>query len=407
MRVSSAQLHDQSIVSIGRLNSAATETQRQVATGQRLLQAADDPAAAGRISRLDAELSQRARYVENASRAEELLAQEETVLDQIVETLQRVREITLQAGDGALSPIDRTFLGAELGVRFDELVALLNSRNADGTYLFSGLKDNGAPFSFDSNGLNYRGDGGQRELAISDGRRIAISDSGEKVFERLRSPVPSLQVSAGIAGAEPPPNRVRVTDPDRLADNVGRRFQLRFDEASTGLTMTLTDLATGLPVTGFEGVPYARTLIVSELGVELSLQEDVSAGDALLLEASGQRDLLSMVDQITTALSTEDNPTNQNGPALQRTIEDTLSGIDSAVDQIIDTQSTIGARLNSIDDIRSLNEDLILRAETSLSGLRDIDFAEAVSNLNYQAFLLEAAQQSYVRLSRVSLFNSL
>jgi flagellar hook-associated protein 3 FlgL len=39
--------------------------------------------------------------------------------------------------------------------------------------------------------------------------------------------------------------------------------------------------------------------------------------------------------------------------------------------------------------------------------LSDVDFAEAVSRLSLQTFLLEAAQQSYAKIQNLSLFNQL
>ncbi|MEM1436517.1 MAG: flagellar hook-associated protein FlgL, partial [Pseudomonadota bacterium] len=404
MRVSTSMLYDRNIASLERLNSQSNETQQQLATGRRLQRAGDDPAAAGRLERIDAELAARERYVENASRAEELLEQEETVLGQVVDTLQRIRELTLQAGDGALTPIDRSYLGTELGVRFEELVGLLNSRDAEGTYLFSGLQNGEPPFAFDAQGLRYEGDGGQRQITIAEGRRIPISDSGEQVFERILAPTPSLRSTAVSDSAEALRPGIRVVDREALSAQVGSRFRLEFDSAPNGVAVTVTDVASGLVVDGIEGQPFDRTLSVPSLGAEITLETTPSAGDALLLEASPRRDLLSMVADITDALASDDTPINLNASALQTTIADTLNGVDAAMNQIIDTQAGIGARLNALDDARSLHEDLILRSQETVSSLRDVDFAEAVSNLNYQAFLLEAAQQSYVRLTRISLF---
>ena len=54
-----------------------------------------------------------------------------------------------------------------------------------------------------------------------------------------------------------------------------------------------------------------------------------------------------------------------------------------------------------------LSDDVRLVSQEVLSELSDVDFAEAVSRLSLQTFLLEAAQQSYTTISRLSLFNQL
>ncbi|HEY9118883.1 MAG TPA: flagellar hook-associated protein 3, partial [Marinobacter sp.] len=41
------------------------------------------------------------------------------------------------------------------------------------------------------------------------------------------------------------------------------------------------------------------------------------------------------------------------------------------------------------------------------SELQDVDYAEAISNLSFQSFVLQAAQQSFAQVSRLSLFDRL
>ena len=73
----------------------------------------------------------------------------------------------------------------------------------------------------------------------------------------------------------------------------------------------------------------------------------------------------------------------------------------------LELQAQIGSRLNSIDDVRNAHADRELTSRTVLSQLEDLDFAEALSNLTQQSFILEAAQQSFVRVSNLTLFNFL
>ena len=53
------------------------------------------------------------------------------------------------------------------------------------------------------------------------------------------------------------------------------------------------------------------------------------------------------------------------------------------------------------------HEEQNLATQSLVSKVRDLDYAEAVSRLSFQSFVLEAAQQSFVRVSRLSLFNAL
>ena len=60
-----------------------------------------------------------------------------------------------------------------------------------------------------------------------------------------------------------------------------------------------------------------------------------------------------------------------------------------------------------MDAVKDMHQELSLQLQEVLSEIEDLDFAEAVSNLSYQSFILEAAQQSFVRINGLSLFNSL
>ena len=70
-------------------------------------------------------------------------------------------------------------------------------------------------------------------------------------------------------------------------------------------------------------------------------------------------------------------------------------------------KSKIGARQNTLDSVRTLHEGVELVNQQVLSELRDLDYAEALSRLTLETFTLEAAQQSFSRISTLSLFNFL
>lgn len=92
---------------------------------------------------------------------------------------------------------------------------------------------------------------------------------------------------------------------------------------------------------------------------------------------------------------------------FHQTIASVLDNLDRNLGNIIDTRSRVGARLNSIDDQTNLNEASILQVRETLSGIQDLDFADAISKLEQQTTSLQAAQQSFLRIQGLSLFNFL
>jgi flagellar hook-associated protein 3 FlgL len=84
-----------------------------------------------------------------------------------------------------------------------------------------------------------------------------------------------------------------------------------------------------------------------------------------------------------------------------------LNDIDAALGQVVEIRARVGARLNAIDSQQQAYESLSLTLEEQLSGVQDLDYADAVSRLNRQMLALQAAQQTYTNVQGLSLFNFL
>ena len=88
-------------------------------------------------------------------------------------------------------------------------------------------------------------------------------------------------------------------------------------------------------------------------------------------------------------------------------VAETLDNLDAAESNISEVKSEIGARQNTVDSVRTLHQQVELINKGVLSDIRDLDYAEALSRLSIETFTLEASQQSFVRISSLSLFNFL
>lgn len=82
-----------------------------------------------------------------------------------------------------------------------------------------------------------------------------------------------------------------------------------------------------------------------------------------------------------------------------------LADLDKAMERIVSTRASVGARLRALDDQENLNDDYILDNQTTASEIGDLDYAEAISKFNLQQISLQAAQQAYGKVKDLSLFN--
>jgi len=95
------------------------------------------------------------------------------------------------------------------------------------------------------------------------------------------------------------------------------------------------------------------------------------------------------------------------GRIFNQTANDVLADLDNVLDTFLKTRTTVGARMRALDDQESQSEKFVLDIETTLSGIKDLDYAEAISRFNIEQTALQAAQQAFSRVQSLSLFNFL
>lgn len=419
MRISSQQAFNTGVQGIQRNYAEAIRTQQQISSVNRILTPADDPVASVRLLQLEQQQNLLSQYKENLTAANNSLIQEESTLNTVNTIMQRVRELAGEAGNGALSQNDRQSIAAELREREDELLSLMNTKNARGEYLFAGFQGKTEPFIRNADGsYSYQGDEGQRRLQVASSLTLPINDNGKKVFQNITNaarldtaftpPVGStLSVSAGMVQDEVafngnngfPDAGIEVRFGDPLAIPAGDPKSYEVYEAGTAVllhTGSLDDddkahdtLVFRGMVIHFDGVPAG--------GEVVTITED---------DNRQKQGVLDTIQQLRRAL--EDNPdTPQGNRDTRDAVAIALTNIDHAMVNIDATRGDIGARLNVIETTKTDNEDVALINKTVQAELREVDYPEALSRLAFQSIVLEAAQQSYVRISQINLFNKI
>lgn len=88
-------------------------------------------------------------------------------------------------------------------------------------------------------------------------------------------------------------------------------------------------------------------------------------------------------------------------------IEDALSGLDKAMEQVATTRTSVGARAIRMDfEAERLTEASISR-ESRRSELEDADLSTSIADLQRTLTVLQATQASFTRLTSLSLFDQL
>ena len=84
-----------------------------------------------------------------------------------------------------------------------------------------------------------------------------------------------------------------------------------------------------------------------------------------------------------------------------------MNALDSNLENVQSVRTDLGVRMNRVDEQQSLNENFNVRLQDTLSGLEDLDYTKAITEMNLQMVALEAAQKAYTKTQSLSLFNYL
>lgn len=407
MRISSFQIHSQASERLQTLGADAAKTQERISHGKRLVTPSDDPVGAARLVGINQELRAREQFIKNVDSVDAQLALEDSTLQQVTETIQRVQELVIQAGSGVQSMEDRGFIAVEIEARFEELMSLVNSKDAHGQFLFSGFQGEQVPFVQEGETVVYRGDAGTRSVQIDRGQYVTLNDSGQELF--MRVPVAEARPTVGSVNAvDLNVATVEVIDQQALEAFYPDKLVVEFNElaaAGGSPNYTVRRQSDLRPVDGLENVPYASGGVIAAGGLQLQITGTPQAGDSVVIDTSRHQSIFETVQGIADGLR-EVDPSVQPD-SFRDLIDDTIDGLNSATEVLLQVRADVGSRFNSVSAAKDRHLDLELQLQSLRSEIEDLDFAEAVSDLSFQSFVLEAAQQSFVRISDLSLFNRL
>ncbi len=398
MRISTSQMHFSATNALLDQQSKLSRTQLQVATGRRILTPADDPVASATLLDLKQTRELTARFQLNADAARARLALEESTLGAVSDALVRVRELAVQGNNDTLSDTDRRSLAQEVRQIVDQLLGLANTRDNNGDYLFAGHQGNVRPFAANSSGgFDYYGDDGTRMIAIGPGREVQDADSGTAVFRAIRNGNGTFTTADGAGNTGTGIIDAGTATPAFVPDT----YTITFTQAlpTDPVTYQVDGAASGNVIPA--GTPYVEGAEISFNGVVVSITGTPADGDTFTVSPAANQDLFTTVQNLALALEDTDATARHN--AINRVLAD----LDQAEENITNVRTSVGARLNAIDAQVRNNEDQILALDETLSLIGDLDYAEAVSRLNLQLTGLQAAQQAFIRVQNLSLFNFL
>jgi flagellar hook-associated protein 3 FlgL len=396
-RISTAAMHNTALQGILQRDSALVKTQQQIATGKRIITPADDPSGSVRALDIDRAMAEADQFKRNSDTITNRLSYEEQTLSDINSLLQSVRDITVQGANATVDAGSRQALAQQVQARLDDLIAMGNRKDANGEYLFAGFQTLTQPFSPTGTGVQYVGDQGSRLVQTSPTQRIADSHPGSEVF---------LNVKAGngtfVADATAANTGTGVITPGTVTNPtqwVRDTYTIHFVDATN---YEVLNSANTVVTTG----AYTSGGSIAFNGVQVQITGAPATDDRFTITPSTTQDMFTTLQNLVTTLQ-QANITPQERAQFDTNMAATLTQLDQALDHTNSVRSDVGTRLSVLQETADSRDAQQVELSKSLSELRDLDYASAITQLNLQLAGLQAAQSSYTKIGQLSLFDYL
>jgi flagellar hook-associated protein 3 FlgL len=156
--------------------------------------------------------------------------------------------------------------------------------------------------------------------------------------------------------------------------------------------------------TGVRAINIASGLTVSTrfageavFGQGSAATGQLNAFEALAVLSAGLRgDASAAITSLTN---------NGNAVTQDEAINISMQALDTNLETVRSVRTQLGVRMNRVDDQQALNANFNVRLQETLSGLEDLDYTKAITEMNLQMVALEAAQMAYTKTQSLSLFN--
>ena len=429
MRISTSQVYDSGIRGIQRAQNAAYKTQNQIAADTRILRPSDDPVAAAQALVVSQSKAINEQYQTNQQSAKNQLALVDTELSAVTTVLQKARDNLVKAGStGTLTSADRESIASDLEANLNELQGLANSTDQLGDYMFSGYQGGTRPFTSDAAGnVSYSGDEGERLLQVSASRQMPVNVSGYDVFMDGKSGNGTFlastlgntaggnnQGSAMIdAGSVLNPQKWESAASGLSSASTDPLLTISFaTDTTTGkMQYTITDYAGNTRTEDYtDGQAISLTTSTPatlDFGAQVVISGKPAENDTFSIKPSTTQSAFQTLQKAITALRTGVNTTTYTSTQLVNDLANQMTALDLAMANVSEVQSTVGANAKEVAALTSTSEDLAIQYSSTLSDLKDLDYVEAYSTYAKQQMTLQAAQQSFTKITGKSLFDYL
>lgn len=363
--------------------------QETVATQKRINRLSDDPVDGGRVLDLNGSIARSKQYLSNIERVSSVANIQDSTLDQVQTLIGNAKELLLKETNQVTSTATtREASRIEIASLSSQMIQVANTR-FDGQYIYSGSATGTPAFA----------DARVSVVPAAIAGRAAVTAQKVTDATMLKYHNYQIQFTAGNQF-----NIMDTTTGTAIASNQsytsgspiqfdGMEIQLANNPGApaAGDTYTINSSAPGT----YQGNSQIQNI---EVQSATQVQQNIPGNRVFSgVGVTGGVDLFSIMDQINTALSSND----------QTAMNDLLTQLDQARTQVSNERAAVGGRTNLLDSIKARQGDIQTSLETLKSNLEDVDVADAMIEMNKQQNTYEATLSAASKIVQPSLLDFL
>lgn len=408
---------------LGSLNDLLLQQQnvntlnREIATGETMLDASSDPGGAGQVIGLANQVGTLAYDTANGQAATQTLQQSVSTLQQVSNLLDQLNQTASAAANGTTTAADRQSDVGATQALLQQLVQLSNTQGANGGYLFAGSKSNAPAFAMLPSGqVVFNGDAGSNQTEIAPSLSVASTVSGQNVFMNVAAGTDGIAVTAGAGntgGAYALTQGITSVAQVTAAALAGTEYDISFSGAGSAMTYQVTS-GTGTPgsagYTATAGVVasggFTPGASLSFDGLQVQITGTPVAGDSFAVQPGATTSLFQSVQNLIAALNMPQDTGAQTTQA-QQALQNVLANIQSSQTNVLSAQATLGSSLAEIQSVATQTSEESGNATTAMSNLQSANMPEVLANYSESLTALQAAEETISKVQNLSLFQYL
>ena len=337
-----------------------TKYQEQLSTGKKIQRPSDDPINTTNILKFKMKESMNKQYKRNIADGKAYLYNYDTVLQSSVNSLQRGRELAIQARNDTLSANERNQIASEVVQLSRSLMHKANTLYK-GDYIFSGTQTDKPPY----------------ELRNEPGETINVTATGTPIqMGSTYSPITHNVI----------PTTLEVTDGSATTYKEGTDYEVDY------VSGEITILAGGSIGVGTNIEVSYESISKSTYTNKEAIYRQISEGNKLKINLNSSEvfETKDGNDIFETFVKFAEGLIENNTDA----IETSITEIDDMRNSIMKDTAKNGAKINILEEQESdlLNQNIAIA--DLLGEYEDIDYAKTISDFTMQQNLFQSSMQA-------------